>query len=189
MKNMRNRWRGLHLVDRCLLILFGILLLQVTLNLFLNETTSQETSAIDVVVRTSAAGIFGYLISANFNQRHQRSARNVAGAAAPQGVQGQTAPPPLGAAGHIGFSASGGGFAQAPAPPELTPCKGGGDCTQILVITAVGVLSLCVLLVLRYLAVPTSLAAGTVSQLRDFVSGSVGFLISCSTGDSERREI
>ncbi|MEG1886820.1 MAG: hypothetical protein RR177_01725, partial [Oscillospiraceae bacterium] len=63
----------LHLADKCLLVFMIILMLQSIHNLFFYESTFQSSDTLDVIVRTTAAAIFGYFISANF----QNGSRNI----------------------------------------------------------------------------------------------------------------
>lgn len=100
-----------------LLVFLGVLLLQSALGLF--YPAPDAASGIDVIVRTSAAGIFGYFLSCGSPRRDSRGT---------------------------------------------------------LIVGAAGLFCLVVLLVYR--AVPGSepSSAAAVAQLRDFVSGSVGFL-------------
>ena len=188
-----RRWGGIHLVDKCLLGILCLLMLQSAINLFVHEQTSPETNGIDVVVRTSAAGIFGYLISVNFNQHRKRKGA-VNGGSAPASIRsgrGEAG----GVTGQIGFQAEGGGTGDTaiPQPPSWTgeDRRSGGercDRAQILVVATVGIVSLIILLIFRNFATPVTANAGSVTQFRDFVSGSVGFLISCSTSGVNERE-
>lgn len=70
--SVRAAWQQLHLVDRCLLILMAILLAQSTYTLFFPGGEGQLSGSIDIVIRTSAASIFGYFLSANFAARDQQ---------------------------------------------------------------------------------------------------------------------
>ena len=54
------------LVDKCLLVFFLVLLTQSAYSLFSHNGTGSEIEHIDVIVRTSSAAIFGYILSANF---------------------------------------------------------------------------------------------------------------------------
>ena len=54
------------LVDKCLLVFFLVLLTQSAYSLFSHNGTGTEIEHIDVIVRTSSAAIFGYILSANF---------------------------------------------------------------------------------------------------------------------------
>ncbi|NCB64068.1 MAG: hypothetical protein EOM52_10785 [Clostridia bacterium] len=178
----RKKWMRVHLVDKCLLVILAILMLQSALNLFWVEANNRETNGIDIVIRTSAAAIFGYLISANFNQqkkrrsKQQNSTQNMVNTTA-----GSTQ---TGTQGRIGFDTGGGsGELGSAAPPLLTQAEENANCdrAQIIVVAAVCVLSLVVLVVYRNFFHATTASTGTLTQFRDFVSSSVGFLISCST--------
>ncbi|OJT72061.1 hypothetical protein BM530_21100, partial [Clostridioides difficile] len=58
-KIKKSRYK-IKLIDRCLIIVMAILMFQSIYNLFVNEVNSQDTTTIDVVVRTTSAAIFGY---------------------------------------------------------------------------------------------------------------------------------
>ncbi|MEG1193414.1 MAG: hypothetical protein RSG50_09350 [Clostridia bacterium] len=70
--------------------------------------------------------------------------------------------------------------------PEM-PGSGAGEGEekrvqlQILVVAAIGILALLLLMIAHNHFVRNDAATATISQLRDFVSGSVGFLIGHST--------
>ena len=179
----------IHLVDRCLLVFMAVLLAQSVYSLFVPGTAGQAAGEIDIVVRTSSAAIFGYFLSANFI-RHA-AGQTPAGEAAHILEAEHT--PASGPLDRIGFDA-GDGPAQAgdltaggahgvPAPGEVQAA----GCLQIRVAAAIGLLCLVALLALRNLSqwgmvsVRWEAVAATVAQLRDFVSGCVGFLIGCPT--------
>ncbi|HBH0853205.1 TPA: hypothetical protein KR672_002833, partial [Clostridioides difficile] len=75
-KNIKKAWYKIKLIDRCLIIVMAILMFQSIYNLFVNEVNSQDTTTIDVVVRTTSAAIFGYFLSANFIKRPLRKYTN-----------------------------------------------------------------------------------------------------------------
>ena len=58
--------KRIHPVDKSLLIFMSILLIQSLCNIFFPADVNQSIGSIDVVVRTSAAAIFSYFLSANF---------------------------------------------------------------------------------------------------------------------------
>ncbi|MEG1426533.1 MAG: hypothetical protein RSC76_02470 [Oscillospiraceae bacterium] len=73
---MRKKWVAgirafgeIHLVDKCLILFMAILLLQSTLNLFLQNGEIGEAKDINIIVRTAAASIFGYFLSGNFARK------------------------------------------------------------------------------------------------------------------------
>lgn len=51
--------------------------------------------------------------------------------------------------------------------------------TQIYIVALIGLASLVILIIARHSANSTSELTATVSQLRDFVASSIGFLVSC----------
>ena len=53
--------RRVRLADGCLLVFLAVLLAQSAYSLF--SAGSAETEGIDIIVRTSAAGVFGHLLS------------------------------------------------------------------------------------------------------------------------------
>lgn len=124
--------RGWGEPERWLLVFLAVLLLQSAAGLF--YPAPEAASGIDVIVRTSAAGIFGYFLSSRAPGRGPR---------------------------------------------------------RTLIVAASGLFCLAVLLALRAASVARPMllssdsAAATVAQLRDFVSGSVGFL---TGGGNSRNE-
>lgn len=176
-----RRWGGIYLVDKFLLCILALLMLQSAINLFLRGEVTAEVNGIDALMRTSAAGIFGYLVSANFNQHRKRGAEGR--------VDHGNAPPQMsdGTLDQIGFRAEGGEAetAAVPAPPAVTQAEQGEgqicDRAQVMVVASIGLVSFFILMVLRTLMPAGEVNSGSLTQFRDFASGSVGFLISCST--------
>lgn len=180
-------------MDRCLLLFMAVLLVQLACGLFLPEGLAPEAGSIDVIVRTCAAAIFGYLLSGNFNRGSEQEAaeRSDSSPKCLFEVQSGALPPP-GPKGSMGVSAQSvdgeieRNGAQPPGPKKGVSGRDTG-CLQILMATAIGLFCLVVLLLVRFSAwwgvplVTSDSATATVAQLRDFVSGSVGFLIGCPT--------
>lgn len=178
-------WRALHLVDRLLLIFMTILLVQSAHNLFFHELAAEDSATLDVVIRTTAAAIFGYFISAGFrgaSEQNAVSAQNAIGF-----VSGSDTPNAPTA--RIGFAAE--------TQTDETPMQSGsarGSSTpalnrrtrqQLIIVAIIGISSLLLLVIARNYAQPSAASVATLSQLRDFVSGSVGFLIG-HAGGAER---
>lgn len=65
-KELKECWNRICLKDRCLLFIMLILLLSSIHNLFTPPPPTTDAANIDVIVRTTMAGIFGYFLSANF---------------------------------------------------------------------------------------------------------------------------
>lgn len=132
---IKQQVKKISFINRWLLVLMVILLIQSGHNLFANESISQNTSSIDTIVRTSSAAIFGYFISANFVRRNT----------------------------------------QVSDKAQPATC----NKIQVTIISFIGCISLVMLLILRNRMEITPHTTATVSQLRDFISASVGFLVSC----------
>lgn len=154
LKTIKNIFTHLTLVDKCLILIMTVLLIQSGYSLFTNDDLSKEMNTIDVTIRASAAAIFGYFLSVNFvrknekpKQKEKQAAEDCPYAALPENKD------------------------------EIQPpaC----NRQQVFIITAIGLISLLMLLILRNFIPATPQAASTVSQLRDFVSAGVGFLVSC----------
>lgn len=160
LQRMIKSWYSLCLVDRILIIFMGILLLQSVYSLFFYELMQEETKTIDVIIRTTAAAVFGYFISGSFrgsNIQNDKPAQNANGFSlkAQEKEEIQT------------------GYAEEKRNSAVRK----RIRQQIIIVSFIGISSLVILIVARnYLLLPAS-SASTVSQLRDFVSGSVGFLI------------
>lgn len=168
-----------------------ILLLQSTVSLFLSGITGQAVTTVDVVIRTTSAAIFGYLLGGNFGlsnsdggQAHFVDPQHIL----EEGAQKETTSSGIQA--QIGFTAD-----ETPEATELTTAPPiiqrdetvSGASIQILAAAGIGLFCLVALLVLRNLTelgIITELsesANATVIQFRDFVSGCVGFLIGSPT--------
>lgn len=189
-KLIRSYFSKVHLVDRCLLLFMLILLVQSAFSLFDATSSAGEIHTIDIIVRTSISGIFGYFLSANFI-RHESSGKRT-------GTKTET-PAIIENEGNAAIKNSIGFTPPVPTPTLRT---GGADFTtvknseplkdttgklQIIVATSIGLFCLVMLILVRDLCSlqildPSSSSfAATVSQFRDLVSGCVGFLIGCPT--------
>lgn len=178
-RRMRASFARIHLVDRCLVVFMCILLMQSAYSLLFRSASTQEANNIDTIVRTSAAAIFGYFISANFIK---------AGSTPQSGAQ-----PPEVRSKNTGSVQYRIGFfdPDSAEDPSLTNGRadnksGSGDDfdngrLQILIVAHIGFAALCILLLYRNFGQSNAAAPAILSQLRDFVSGCVGFLIGCET--------
>lgn len=188
---LRAWFLGLPAVDRSLLVFMVILLVQSVYSVFFHAA-GKTASDIDVIVRTSAAAIFGYFLSANFASGT---------ASAPQ--------TPTSASAHILPAADnendravlknpiGFGEHESSLESGSTQSDGGNEAAtacslQITVATGIGLFCLLALILLRNasqwfpsLDDPNAVAS-TIVQFRDFVSGCVGFLIGCPSRASRQ---
>lgn len=179
------KWlRRIHLIDKFLLVFMLIFLAQSGFNLFSTHTASQEANGIDVIIRTSAAAIFGYFISANFVRRDslQRTETEIK-TTKPQntdaGVSENTVRNQIGFTLPSEESNTIEGFAESVETEEQRDEI--AQHLQIAITGAIGIISLCLLLLYRNFSEMNASGMVTVSQLRDFVSGCVGFLIGGTT--------
>ena len=181
--SVRAAWRRIPMVDRGLMLLMAVLLVQSAYVIFFPAADSGATAGnIDIVVRTSAAAIFGYFLSASFAAQKTAGVPTVSGGhimeMAYQGGDGTEA------RGTIGFvsetSVQSGSGAQTRGTAETAT---GGSRLQVVMATGIGLFCMVVLIVVRNSAQLTEAAAesstmmATVVQFRDFVSACVGFLI------------
>lgn len=184
--SVRAAWRRIPMVDRGLMLLMAVLLVQSAYVIFFPAADSGATAGnIDIVVRTSAAAIFGYFLSASFAAQKTAGVPTVSGGhimeMADQGGDGTKA------RGTIGFvsetSVQSGSGAQTRGTAETAT---GGSRLQVVMATGIGLFCMVVLIVVRNSAQLTEAAAesstmmATVVQFRDFVSACVGFLIGLS---------
>ena len=186
---------NIHPVDKSLLLLMLALLLQSAYSIFFPGQTSEIIKEIDIIVRTSAAAIFGYFLSANFTRRAPSSGQAPADTEVhKQQAEAGSPPEASGLKARIGFSDSDESAAEtgtASAEESLSPEDTATNRLQVIVAAGIGLFCLIVLLVLRNLAqwglVPadSDSVASTVVQFRDFISGCVGFLIGCPTHSSQ----
>ena len=133
-----------------------------------------------LVIAAAAAAIFGYFLS------HQPLR------AEPSASSGITAPPSSALPGpsmepqahaQLGFSAPQsadeplpGGASFTPEPQSASSCSG----FQVTIVSCIGLVSLLLLFAVRDNISGSAAMTAAASQLRDFVSASVGFLVSCA---------
>ncbi len=177
-------WRRVCFADKFLLLTLLLLLLEGAYTLFFSAPAGKEANTIDVMVRTSSAAIFGYFVSANFDKGKKE--QNFT-ALAPKELS-PLPPSSTGGKGQLGFSAESSskkpekGFACV--STKKTGCSRRA-CKQEVIVAVIGAAALGILLVFRNFGIEHDSAAGTVAQLRDFVSGCVGFLISSISGGEQ----
>lgn len=187
--------RRVHLVDRCLLLMMLILLLQSTISLFLSGADVHAATSVDVVIRTASAAIFGYLLGGNFGLTSSEVGQ--AQSALPQHMleeSAQSGAPSPEIQARIGFAAEElpPETTQIAAPPAIRDIGSVSSAgVQIRVAAGIGIFCLVALLILRNLmefgviAELSESANATVIQFRDFVSGCVGFLIGSPTHSAQ----
>lgn len=176
-------FKQIKLTDKCLILFMIILMTQSVHSLFIPEINAKDSGKIDVVIRTTAAGIFGYFISANFARKPHGDNFESRDYIPPPDIQDMKPGKMDGNAtkNQIGYMSpeankpedmKRGSARENDRPKQFKP-----NAQQIVIVTTIGILSLIVVVIYRNNMVVSEGADSTVSQLRDFISGSVGFLL------------
>lgn len=153
-QRFRHSLRHMRLSDRCLCLFLLFLLLQSAWHIFLLPDLTKEFDAMDAMIRSSAATIFGYFISNAFGSMPEKSENEI----------------PLESREKISEDA----------PSEEAPLPSGTNCRirqQILIVAGVGFFSLVILTFVRMCTSPSQDAIASLSQFQDFLVGSIGFLV------------
>lgn len=184
---------NVHLVDRCLILIMFILMIQSAFTLFHHHNLTQEANSIDIIVRTSTASIFGYFLSANFIRHAKEKAASLSAKekGAPPAPEMDSTPEITTDAYPLDF------YDVDNINTEKETATAGR--LQIIIAATLGIFCLFTLIFMRNFVdwsafssgnssnIAASSAAATVGQFRDFVSGCVGFLIGCPTSkDGEK---
>jgi len=187
LKNAFNRLKRvlslISLADYFLLAFMVILMWQSAHNLFFHEFCG-EFSAIDIVIRTSAVGIFGYFIGNGFSQAKglNKEEPNKTATAVSQTMLTEPKAADNTPVSRIGFSAAADTQTQFEIgnaePIDInTPATEKSSHQQTVIVGLIGIVSLLLLVVARNSGALSPEATATLSQLRDFVAASTGFLI------------
>ncbi|HBZ5208461.1 TPA: hypothetical protein MJX78_002655, partial [Clostridioides difficile] len=173
-KNIKKAWYKIKLIDRCLIIVMAILMFQSIYNLFVNEVNSQDTTTIDVVVRTTSAAIFGYFLSANFIKRPSRKYTNtdvssnlfIDNNLSPKG-QESSQNNVMNVKNTIGFTSEADNYEKKiPINNNEGFEEGETSELQIIIATVICIVALTVLFIVRNFTITTSASLGTISQMR-----------------------
>ena len=163
-----------------------ILLSYIIFHVFVGMDHVEDTEMIDIIVRTSMAAIFGYFISNNFMKKDF--------AVPTQGVDVSnietiSSHQDNNIKNQIGFQIS-----TPPSEEELGKISTSEEIVverpsyhkvQVIVVSTIGLVSLITMLIIRNYKEMTPELIAIVSQLRDFVSTCVGFLISSGKNTAE----
>ena len=191
-------WNTVHLIDKILLILMLLLLLQSTSTLFSTKQVGNEVNAIDIVIRTSAAAIFGYFLSANFTAYNtQQSSYAKSSTSAVSDIKTENnnnTDINTALKNEIGFQANAENQYNQTAITndsikqnfslEDNNTTVGCNKIQVITVSVIGIFSLLLLIFIRNFTDLEAQATATISQLRDFISACVGFLIACGKKDN-----
>lgn len=185
--SLKKGIKNLCLVDRFLIVFVLVLFVYLIVQIFLGVNMSQDNDSIGVIVRTSLASIFGYFISSNF------SGGSLPNSSQSTDVQGRNLPsestntaPSSHLKNQIGFETpptqeTGGISLPKESPPSTKRC----GKIQVFIVASMGLVSLFILLATTKLPDVTTELTAIKSQLRDFVSACIGFLVSCGKNTAE----
>lgn len=153
-QRFRHSLRHMRLSDRCLCLFLLFLLLQSAWHIFLPPDLTKEFDAMDAMIRSSAATIFGYFISNAFGSTPEKNETEI----------------PLESREKIPAEP----FAEEEPLPSCQNCR---IRQQILIVAGVGFFSLAILTYVRMSALPSQNTIASLSQFQDFLVGSIGFLV------------
>lgn len=170
---MKYILKNLKITDIILLIFLFIFLFQSAYSIMFHK----DNSPFDVIVRTSAASIFGYFLSARFSSNIETNSyqENI--------IQKTNSFKSSQIQNKIGFHEDKTELISGQIK-NLPESQKYNDSLQIIIVSFIGLFSLILLIILRNLDpwhngfIPTTTSAlSSVSQLRDFISSCIGFLI------------
>ena len=165
--------------------MFLVLLVQSAAVMF--SPPPEAGGEIDIIVRTSSASIFGYLLSGGLS-----GSRTIPESPAedPAAMPAMPSPEPSAAAEPVSMEPVRTESGTASLPDMTQPAAGGCSRIRVLATAGVGIFCLLSLLLLRdwpgKAAQLADSGSGTamVTQFRDFISGAVGFLTGCASRGS-----
>ena len=186
----------INLIDKCLIIFMMILMAQSIYNLFVNEANLNAGGTIDILIRTTQASVFGYFLSANFikkdkaskwdnNKKKEESIRYDVNKDILKRMIDDNSENAVDSINDNSIDVN--NYAQSKQDKHISNYpndnydENSTTEQQIIIVTVIGIISLIAIIMARDFNIDTTLSAATISQLRDFVSGSVGFLLGCPT--------
>lgn len=186
----------INLIDKCLIIFMMILMGQSIYNLFVNEANLNGGATIDILIRTTEASVFGYFLSANCikkdrvfkgnsNSKKEESIRDDENKDITRRMIDDNSENAVDSINDNTKNAN--NYVQSKQDKYTSNYKNNNydeDSTteqQIIIVTVIGIISLISIIMARDFNIDTTVSSATISQLRDFVSGSVGFLLGCPT--------
>lgn len=180
---MKKRMVGkiaIHLVDMYLIFFMLILLIYMGIRLFWQVPNSQDSSAVDIVVRTSAVAIFGYFLSGNFAKNGSQTT-SVQTSVRPEELIAEISPenPVKNQIGFVKPEAESPQIGTLDTSTQIDSPQIVCSKMQVWVVATISLISLIILMIAREMAASSPETAAAISQFRDYVSAGVGFLISC----------
>lgn len=179
--------KRIHPVDKCLFVFMIVLLIQSLCSIFFEADVNQSIGSIDVVVRTSAAAIFGYFLSANFIH-HVTGSGRVSSTSTTHILKVGTNQPESNNNSTVQEKTVSNEDSKPLSDSSATDPKTNQEVPevnylQVFIAAGIGLFCLITLLILRNLIQFNIISAesdsilATITQFRDFISGCVGFLI------------
>ena len=186
-KQVKKSLGKICIVDRFLILFMLLLFAYMAIHLFVGASTTQETDTINIIIRTSAAAIFGYFISSNFVKTEptqtpvSRSVQtaHLSKSIAIQPVKQIQKPRPETESAIVD------NISEPADTSEMAPASA-PHCSQIqvVIVSIIGFSSLIILMAARHFRAQSPELSATISQLRDFISACIGFLVSCGKSGS-----
>lgn len=161
------------LIDMILMAYMGILLIYIAIHLICS-TTLQESTSVDTIIRTSASAIFGYIISNNFISSNSDTEANK-----PSVSNGANFVVNENEVNKTNIQTQNNLMEQNNIKKTDTNTSVCFKRLQIIVVSVIGFIVLVLLLISKKYTQTTPEFSATISQLRDFLSASIGFLVSC----------
>lgn len=178
--HIRARLCVISLVNRMLLLFFVLFMGYTVLHLFINP--AGQAHSIDIVVRTSASAIFGYIISSQFTKSPTQAENRISSSSLERTSTYQDTQ------NKIGFQPDPPSDSVKPDSSSLPKSPVILNITenrlQIMLVSLIGIGSFLLLSLARFRPDSTPEMAAILSQLRDFASGCIGFLISCGKSNT-----
>ena len=175
---IRTSFSRISLVDKFLLLFLFLFLAQIAYALFTKTESSELINSIDIIIRTFASAVFGYFLSGRFSDTLPRSNMipAISQTTAQTATQADTSAPSS-VRNKIGFSDLPSDKV-LPGTTDLRTVSAPADHTfQTIIVSSVGLISLIILLILRNTSSVTDAIIAPLTQLRDMLSSSIGFLI------------
>lgn len=183
-KKTKKSISKIYLADRFLIFFLLILFCYLFFHLFMEVDAAKNTTSIDVIVRTSLAAIFGYFISGNFTKPDlPADMPDIKGQTIDRTPKSMDIGQEPSIQNQIGFqvSATSSNEKLESASFSENTSISPSSCSkmQVIIVSIIGLISLTILLLTGIFQDVTSELTAIISQLRDFVSACIGFLISC----------
>lgn len=183
---MKNLWikskaliTKIGVVDRFLILFMLLLLLYTAIGIFTGMTDSQNGDMVDTIIRTSSASVFGYFISTNFAKTNPTADSYSNSLKTPAQADDKNLKIQQNGQDEFAVYADSAEESVKESVPEDSSDHALCSKLQVIIVSSIGGCALILLFITKFFIAETSEISVTVSQLRDFVSASIGFLISC----------